>query len=108
MALTPYRMYFIRLPESGEDPGRAPLGQRSKLGGEPDWEQADESPVCKDCGHAMTFVGQIDSIHHDDDDNPHRIDCLSGKQQYMFGDVGIIYVFFCFSCCRSESIFQCG
>ena len=56
----------------------------------------------------MTFVAQIDSINHDADNNPHRIDCLSREQKFMFGDVGMIYVFFCFDCLETASIMQCG
>jgi len=56
----------------------------------------------------MTFVAQIDSIEHDEQHNPHRVDCLSEKQQFMFGDVGMLYVFFCFECLETTSIMQCG
>ena len=108
MPLTPYRISLTPLPDSGSAAATAPLGQRSRLGGEPDWEQDDETPTCPDCRAAMTFIAQIDSIHHDDPANPHRIDCLGGKQEYIFGDVGLIYVFFCFECCQSEAVFQCG
>lgn len=38
------------------------LGLRSKLGGKPDWAQGDESPWCRRCQKAMTFVAQIDSM----------------------------------------------
>lgn len=84
------------------------LGLRSKLGGKPEWDQTDETPMCPHCGEEMTFVAQIDSIEHDSKDNPNRIDCCSDNQEYMFGDVGLIYVFFCFKCCETQSIFQCG
>jgi hypothetical protein len=55
----------------------------------------------------MVFIAQIDSINHDAEYNPHRVDCLS-DQKYMFGDVGMIYVFFCFDCLESTSIMQCA
>lgn len=38
------------------------VGRRSKLGGELDWNQGDESPECPRCHEAMAFVGQIDSL----------------------------------------------
>ena len=84
------------------------LGVRSKLGGEPDWVQVPEVPKCRECKQPMTFIAQIDSIEHDERHNPHAIDCLSGQQQYMFGDVGMIYVFMCFGCMETKSIVQCG
>jgi uncharacterized protein YwqG len=84
------------------------LGRRSKLGGEPDWIQSPEWPKCSSCKEQMTFIGQIDSLEHDEPHNPHAIDCMSGKQQYMFGDVGMIYVFLCLDCFKTKSVVQCG
>ena len=75
------------------------LGLRTKLGGKPDWIQGDYTPPCESCGNPMTFVAQIDSIEHDNEHNPLRKDCM-GHQDYMFGDVGMIYVFWCFDCGR--------
>lgn len=56
----------------------------------------------------MTFVAQLDSIEHDDRANPHAVDCLSDEQQYVFGDVGMIYVFACLSCNETQSVMQSG
>lgn len=103
--LPPYRMRF---EPASKDPGEQPLGLGSKLGGQPDWIQTDETPTCPHCSERMTFVAQIDSINHDEPHNPHRVDCLSKEPKYMFGDVGLIYVFFCFECCESKSMFQCS
>ena len=47
----------------------------------------------------MSFVAQIDSLDIDDP--------LHGPKEYMFGDVGMIYVFYCFTCQESASVFQC-
>lgn len=82
-------------------------GLQSKLGGAPHWIQQDETPSCPSCSQPMSFVGQIDSIEHDANNNPHRVDCIWGKSDYMFGDVGLIYVFFCFDCLTTQSVFQC-
>ena len=82
-------------------------GQRTKLGGSPDWIQTDESPTCAVCDVSMTFVAQIDSVEHQWNSNPHSIEALSGNQKWMFGDVGMIYVFFCFECLSTHSVFQC-
>ena len=83
-------------------------GLRSKLGGEPDWTQDDDWPACPACRERMTFVAQIDSFEHDSAKNPHRIDCLSGDQHFMFGDVGMVYVFLCFDCLETPSLVQCS
>jgi hypothetical protein len=102
-----YRISFVRVPE-GEAANSKTLGLRSKLGGVPDWDQGDETPHCPDCHIEMTFIGQLDSIEHDEKQNPHRVNCLSDDQKYMLGDVGLIYIFFCFDCLRPAAVFQCG
>jgi len=56
----------------------------------------------------MTFVAQIDSVEHAWESNPHAVDALSDDQKWMFGDVGMIYVFHCFDCMTAQSIVQCG
>ncbi|MDB6121747.1 MAG: hypothetical protein JWQ71_740 [Pedosphaera sp.] len=107
--LREYRIKFEKVPKGKKavpDPDK--LGIRSKLGGEPDWVQSPEIPECSDCKQPMTFIAQIDSMEHDEKHNPHAIDCLSRQQQYMFGDVGMIYVFMCFSCMTTKSVVQCG
>ena len=63
------------------------IGQRSKLGGKPEWIQ--ETPNCS-CGKPMTFYGQLDSI----------------GDEINLADCGIIYVFVCFDCFESKSIVQ--
>ena len=73
-------------------------GHRSKLGGIPDWLQNDETPKCPHCRHTMEFIAQIDSIDYTGFPNP--------KAEYMLGDVGMIYVFFCKKCGTSTSVFQ--
>ena len=106
--LKEYRMKFEQVPSGEKAVNPEALGLRSKLGGKPDWDQANETPVCSCCHEEMAFVGQIDSFEHDSKENPNRVGCLSDEQEYMFGDVGLIYVFFCFECCESQNLFQCG
>jgi hypothetical protein len=65
------------------------IGKRSKLGGEPQWIQRDATPQC-DCGKAMTFYGQLDSI----------------GDKFNLADCGMIYAFICFDCYETKSIFQ--
>ena len=89
------------------------IGTATKLGGEPDWVQGDESPKCPCCNQTMTFVAQIDSLEHIPAEKGQVLDiqsisALRRDQQWMFGDVGMIYVFFCFDCFETRSVFQCG
>lgn len=60
-----------------------------KVGGEPDWIQAPETPIC--CGEEMLFYGQLDSLGGD----------------YSLGDMGRLYVFLCQSCLSTRSILHC-
>ena len=83
----------------------AVIGLRSKLGGDPDWLQGEATPKCKHCGKRMSFIGQIDSVEHDVGKNPHRRPFR--EQEFVFGDVGFIYVFFCFRCLHPAAVFQC-
>jgi hypothetical protein len=98
----------IAYPISDDVPHYEHHGRRTKLGGAPDWDQEDDVPCCECCKKEMTFVAQIDSVEHDWNSNPHRVEAGSEDQKWMFGDVGMIYVFFCFECLESKSVFQCG
>ena len=75
------------------------VGGRTKFGGEPTWIQEDDTPHCTECQKKMSFVGQIDSI----DNLPENKNIVD---DYMFGDCGMIYVFFCFDCSTTNSVFQ--
>ncbi|NJN06219.1 MAG: hypothetical protein HC814_07435 [Rhodobacteraceae bacterium] len=44
---------------------------------------------------------QIDSFQHVPEN------ALNGPRDYMFADVGMIYVFYCFMCNQPESVIQC-
>ena len=84
-------------------------GQRTKLGGDPDWVQWDRpNPRYASREKATTFVAQIDSVEHQWKSNPHSVNALSKDQKWMFGDVGMIYVFFCFHCLQPHVEFECG
>ena len=106
--LREYRIKFERVPEGEQayPPGPDNLGLRSKLGGDPDWVQGNDTPACPRCNEPMSFVGQIDSIEHMGERNPLRQE--RREQDFMFGDAGVIYVFFCFDCLKSQSVFQCA
>lgn len=66
------------------------VGERTKFGGNPDWIQGDETPLCTSCGSEMQFVAQIDSIGGD----------------YMFSDAGMLYVFYCNECNNATALLQ--
>jgi hypothetical protein len=95
-----YRVRLERvLPGESAVPGEYPdnLGQRTKLGGEPDWIQIDDTPGCPQCEKPMSFVAQIDSIDYTGWG-------VSGP--YMFSDVGMIYLFFCGECGEASTVLQ--
>ena len=66
------------------------IDKRHKLGGEPDFIQKEDWPMCPECGLQMTFYGQLDSINDD----------------FCIADCGIIYIFLCFDCNKAISIIQ--
>ena len=66
------------------------IGHRHKLGGHPQWLQSEAWPEC--CDSRMTFYAQLDSI---------------GDEVHL-GDCGLIYVFVCFDCYSTKSVFQCS
>lgn len=68
------------------------VGSRHRLGGEPSLLQRAEYPSCADCGQTMIFYGQLDSINDD----------------YVLGDVGLVFVFICFDCFTSTSFIRSG
>ncbi|HEX8916172.1 MAG TPA: hypothetical protein VF796_27735 [Humisphaera sp.] len=103
--LREYRVRIIPAERAGPRPTPpADLGRRTKFGGRPDAIQQDDEHEEKQCPHcfaAMHFVAQIDSFEFNGDDNPNRKDC--GDEQFMFGDVGMIYVWFCFRCLTPQA-----
>lgn len=108
VSLTRLKKGEAAYPINDDTPHYEYHGRRTKLGGVPDWQQGDESPVCARCKKKMIFVAQIDSVEHEWKSNPHSVSAFSKDQKWMFGDVGMIYVFFCFACLETESVFQCG
>jgi hypothetical protein len=53
----------------------------------------------------MHFVAQIDSFEFNGKHNPNRKDY--GDEQFMFGDVGMIYIWFCFNCLTPHAETEC-
>jgi len=84
--------------------GQPAPGGRTKLGGNPQWIQSDATPACSGCQKAMTIVAQIDSLSAEDSDLGRR---LEARGSYLFGDVGMIYVFWCSQCMGTQAVFQC-
>jgi hypothetical protein len=85
------------------------IGYGTKLGGEPDWIQGADIPICPSCGIAMVFVAQIDSIAMADKSKHAEKDRKTGKkiQEFMFGDAGMIYVFACMDDGEVAGVEQC-
>jgi hypothetical protein len=97
-------VHSLRSAPQGTHDGLADRpGFRTKLGGRPDWIQTAETPKCPSCQETMVFIAQIDSIDHilNSDQDEYAVPA------YMFGDVGMIYVFFCYECGEAEGVFQC-
>lgn len=67
-----------------------------RLGGYPAWIQAAEYPECPDCGAPMPFVLQLDSYLSTEDGG-----------EWLWGNGGIAYVFWCDSCRVSAAFWQC-
>ena len=106
-----YKVSVDGLPQppsdSNEDDDN--IGNGTKVGGEPDWIQGVEIPVCRGCNTPMLFVAQIDSIAMADKRMPTGKDPKTGKeiQEFMFGDAGMVYVFTCLDCGEVAGVGQC-
>lgn len=68
---------------------REGIGNRSKIGGDPDWIQKPEKIMCA-CGKEMLFFCQIDSI----------------GEEFSLADAGMLYSFICQYCWVAKSIIQ--
>lgn len=66
-----------------------PIGERHRIGGEPDWIQDADVPVCA-CEKSMSFYAQLDSL----------------GDQVTIGDGGMVYVFICWDCLTTQSVLQ--
>lgn len=82
---------------------RPKRGQRTKLGGRPDWIQGEEMPICSNCSRPMTFVGQIDSIGASETKLGRS---LAKTEAFVFADGAMIYVFWCKGCNDTRSVLQ--
>jgi hypothetical protein len=106
--LREYRVRIIPAERAGPQPKYpANLGRRTKFGGLPDAIQPGDEleRQCPQCFSKMHFVAQIDSFEFNGDENPNRKDY--GDSQFMFGDVGMIYVWFCFQCLTPYANMEC-
>ena len=100
-----YRVRIVPAERAGPTP-RPPddLGLRTKFGGVPDAIQDADPVQCSGCFRPMHFVAQLDSFEHKGERNPRSQDYPD--QPFMFGDVGMIYVYFCFACLTPHATLQ--
>ena len=78
--LFPEYSVLLRRPNFGTE-SEVDAG-RTKLGGRPDWIQVDATPRCGASEAEMSFLLQVDSL----------------DEYYMFGDGGMLYLFYCTTC----------
>ncbi|WP_394617627.1 hypothetical protein JNUCC0626_00575 [Lentzea sp. JNUCC 0626] len=78
-------------PHSDDEPAEESV--LGKLGGEPEWWQNDETPVCPSCTTPMTFTAQLEEGH----DHTTAIN---------FGGGGRGYVFHCQACEEAAFVWQ--
>jgi hypothetical protein len=74
----------------------APEGAQvlGRVGGKPEWIQADETPGCPTCGDYMDFFAQLEQGH----------DHSTGVN---FGGDGLGYAFVCKECQEAAFVWQC-
>ena len=89
---------WLRIPFSGEDWFECVEGVADKRG-----QFEDGAAVCGGDPEISQVEYCLSRNQVGDVGRSHRI---GGKQDYMFGDVGMIYVLFCFSCCATFSVHQ--
>lgn len=66
------------------------VGTRHRIGGDPEFIQNDEWPVCSECGEKMSFFAQLDSLN----------------DEFCLADCGMVYIFVCFECNEAKAIMQ--
>lgn len=82
------------------DPGR------TSLGGEPIWEQHEDHPVCPVCDRNMALVFQLDSLAQLSQNKELGVNL--SRDDYAFGDVGIVRFFRCVDCNKFDANWECG
>jgi hypothetical protein len=104
--LCEYRVKIVPAAEA-EPLGLKDLGVRTKFGGVPDEIQSGGQTGirCAGCNKRMHFIGWIDSFEFHGKENPNAR--KYGDEQFMFGDVSMIYVRFCFDCLEGLATMDC-
>ncbi|MFB7667409.1 DUF1963 domain-containing protein [Kitasatospora sp. NPDC056138] len=80
--------------EWARQPGRNPLDILGQLGGQPEWLQNDETPVCPACAREMRLVVQLEEGR----------DHMTAMN---FGGRGEAYAFACEPCAEAVFLWQC-
>jgi hypothetical protein len=105
--LREYRAKIVPASEHGSVDIKS-LGTRTKFGGVPDEIQSggQASSACPGCRKKTSLIGPIGFFEFKGKENPNRQDCRD--TQFMFGDVGIIYRWFCFDCLEPLATMECS
>ena len=85
--IPPYKLLLEPLNEEarqaqGYEWAGGEIGKRHRIGGDPDFIQEDEIPICPECRIRMTFYAQLDGV----------------GDEYDIADCAMIFVFLCFDC----------
>ncbi len=73
--------------------------QTVQLGGEPNWIQNEETPVCPKCGGATKLLTQVDS----EVESPRFLEPKTDGVWLPFGSGGVAYAFICEKECSADS-----
>lgn len=71
-----------------------------RLGGEPEWVQDEDRPICEECDNDMALFAQFKSLPQ------HLTREYPELNAYTFGDVGMLYVFICPACSTYKTVWQ--
>lgn len=90
------------LPRVPNEVLRSALGEDAfvRIGGQPEWIQLPQTPVCPGCQRDMGLIAEIRSLPRD---VRHRYPELA---RFHFSDSGRFYLFHCSACGNWDSAFQ--
>lgn len=96
MKLPEYKLELIPVDERATDFRKfsghcwKDLGNRFKIGGDPEFITDNAWPICQLCQSKMTFYAQLDTV----------------SEKIDIADSGLIYIFYCFNCNKVKALVQ--